>query len=215
MLKMPRLLFPFLLVIFCQSASYAQNDTIPETKIVQMSGIVVTGDSLSPVPLSTVYRLRDMRGTVSDIVGFFSLPARAGDTIVFSNIGHMPAKYVIPENIEENRLSVVQFLRPDTVMIDVADVFPFPHPSRFKQEFLALEVGTNEYEISRKNLESVVMYDRMLQMHTDGRENYRIAMQQHADRMYYQGQANPISLLNPVAWAQFIQAWRNGDFRRQ
>lgn len=183
--------------------------------IVQVSGIIVTGDSLSPVPLSTVYRLRDMRGTVSDMVGFFSLPAKAGDTLVFSNIGNISTEYVIPEVVTENRISLVQFLRPDTIQIDVAQIFPWPHPSKFKQEFLALNASNNEYELGRKNLEAILLYDKMSVMHADGSENYRRAVQQQADRMYYNGQANPISLLNPIAWAQFIQAWRNGDFRRQ
>lgn len=191
----------------------AQKDSTAH--VVQVSGIIVTGDSLSPVPLSTVYRLRDMRGTVSDLVGFFSLPVKAGDTLVFSSIGHMPAEYIIPEIVKENRLSLVQFLKQDTILVDVAQVFPWPHPSKFKQEFLALNTGMNEYELGRKNLEAILMYDRMTVMHADGSENYRRAVQQQADKMYYSGQANPISLLNPIAWAKFIQSWRNGDLGRQ
>jgi hypothetical protein len=29
------------------------------------------------------------------------------------------------------------------------------------------------------------------------------------------GQLPKNNLLNPIAWAQFIQAWKNGDFRRK
>jgi hypothetical protein len=40
-------------------------------------------------------------------------------------------------------------------------------------------------------------------------------MNQQYTRMYYAGQYPSISLLNPVAWAKFIQAWKNGDFKRK
>lgn len=211
--SMHKLISAIIFGLLISSGIIAQ-DTIPDTPVIQLSGLVVTGDSLTPVPLSTVYRERDMRGTITDVVGFFSLPAFAGDTIVFSNIGYLDSKYIIPDSLGENRLSIVQFMRGDTVLIDVAEVLPYPHPSRFKDEFLALDIADNEYIISRQNLDKIVLYDRMMDIHSDGAENYRHAMQQHYDKMYYNGQANPISLLNPIAWAQFFQAWRNGDFKR-
>lgn len=191
----------------------AQTDSTQ--KVVQFSGIVVTGDSLSPVALTSIYRLRDNRGTVSDHYGFFSLPAFAGDTIRFSNVGFRMADYVIPKHIEENRLSVVQFVKRDTVLLEMAKVFPWPATrEKFKEEFLALSI-VNENTISQKNLESVLIYDRMVEMGADGSENYKIAMRQQAERLAFQGSVPTISLLNPFAWAQFIQAWRNGDFKRQ
>jgi hypothetical protein len=184
-------------------------------KVVQFSGIVVTGDSLSPVPLTTVYRLRDNRGTISDQFGFFSLPAFAGDTIRFTNVGYTLADYVIPTQIEERRLSVVQFVRRDTVLIETARVYPWPSTKeKFREEFLALTVE-NENTLAQKNLESVLIYDRMIEMGADGSENYKIAMRQQAERLSFQGSVPTISLMNPFAWAQFIKAWRNGDFKRQ
>ncbi|HXD78891.1 MAG TPA: hypothetical protein VN616_13835, partial [Puia sp.] len=38
-------------------------------------------------------------------------------------------------------------------------------------------------------------------------------LRQSAQRYYYQGQAPPQNILNPLAWADFIQAWKRGDFR--
>jgi hypothetical protein len=49
----------------------------------------------------------------------------------------------------------------------------------------------------------------------DGSLNYKYAMQQWQSKLYYAGQAPPISILNPIAWAQFIRAWKNGEFKKK
>ena len=204
-----------IVVLLCLVATFhtlAQEES--EEKIIQFSGMVVTGDSLVPVPLVTVYRDRDQRGTVSDFYGFFSLPAVNGDTIVFSSIGYTPARYVIPEEIADNRISIVQFMQRDTVNLPVTYVYPWPAPQKFKEAFLALDLPDDEVERARKNLESMLIYEKTIALGADGSENYKMAMRQRADALYYQGGTPPISLLNPIAWAQFIQAWRNGDFKQ-
>jgi hypothetical protein len=33
--------------------------------------------------------------------------------------------------------------------------------------------------------------------------------------LYYAGGTPPINLFNPIAWAQFLQAWQNGEFKRK
>jgi hypothetical protein len=40
-------------------------------------------------------------------------------------------------------------------------------------------------------------------------------MAHHQSKLYHSGQAPPISLMNPFAWSKFIEAWKNGDFKRQ
>ena len=64
--------------------------------VVQLTGVVVEGDSLGPLPFATVYRSRDQRGTITDEYGFFAIPARVGDTIVFSAIGLNSGQLVVP-----------------------------------------------------------------------------------------------------------------------
>jgi len=47
-----------------------------------------------------------------------------------------------------------------------------------------------------------------------GGEAANYALKQNAQKYYSAGQTPPIGLLNPLAWAQFIQAWKRGDFKR-
>ena len=50
-------------------------------------------------------------------------------------------------------------------------------------------------------------------MKMDAQSNYRYAMQQYLTKVYTAGQYPTISLLNPIAWAQFIDAWRKGKLK--
>ena len=70
----------------------AQTDSTAHVLVVQLTGVVVEGDSLGPIPFATVYRARDQRGTITDEYGFFAIPARVGDTVRFSAIGLVKAK---------------------------------------------------------------------------------------------------------------------------
>lgn len=212
--------YSFLWVLLCclwAPASFGQiSELVKDPNVVQLSGVVVTGDSLRPVPFSTVYRKNDIQGTVTDLYGFFSLPALSGDTIRFSCVGYMPAEYVIPDTITANRYSVVQILSRDTVQLATTFIYPWPATKeKFKEDFLALDLPLDETERARKNLESIMLYNRMAELGMDGSENYKVAMQKQARQFTYAGQAPPQQIFSPLAWAKFIDAWRNGAFKRQ
>jgi len=49
----------------------------------------------------------------------------------------------------------------------------------------------------------------------DGGDNYRYSMEQRYQRLQYIGQYPPNQLLNPFAWAKFIQALKAGKLKRQ
>ena len=202
-------------LLFLIVGAQAQETSKAPPKVIQFSGIVVTGDSLTPVPYTSVYRERDNRGTITDFYGFFSLPTYEGDTIRFTCVGLADAEFVIPDTLTANRYNVVQFMTVDTVQIPATFIYPWPAPEKFKEEFLALELPDSEEERARKNLESVMMYDRMIEMGADGSENYKIAVQEQTQRNYWAGQTPPLSVFNPIAWAKFIEAWQNGDFKEE
>jgi hypothetical protein len=46
-----------------------------------------------------------------------------------------------------------------------------------------------------------------------GSLNYKWQMNDIKEQLYYKGQSPPNNLLNPIAWSQFIRAWKNGDFK--
>lgn len=193
---------------------WAQGDTLDVPAVVQVSGMVVTGDSLTPLPFATVYRVRDERGTMTDVRGFFSMPALEGDTIRVSSVGYIGNAFVVPAQAAEARFRVVQPLQRDTVVLDEAFIYPWPTRERFRTDFLALDVALDAYSLGNQRLNDLDAFDRLVNIGDDAQGAYAARMQQQAIQAGQLGQVPTVSLLNPVAWAQFFQALRNGDLKR-
>jgi hypothetical protein len=49
----------------------------------------------------------------------------------------------------------------------------------------------------------------------DGREAVSQQFRNQAAKAYYAGQTPPMQVFNPAAWADFIQAWKRGDFKKK
>ena len=64
-------------------------------------------------------------------------------------------------------------------------------------------------------MDPVEVYDRLMEVGLDGQATSSAALAQQAQVAAYAGQAPPVNLLNPVAWAKFIQAIKSGDLKRQ
>ena len=196
------------------------SDRVPkdstETKVVQVSGLVVTGDSLSPLPYCTVYRARDRRGTMTDVRGFFSLPALEGDTLEFSSVGYVTQQAVIPGGSEMGRINLVQPMGRDTVNMTDAFVYPWPTKERFKNEFLALGLPNAGLDPAwEAGMDPMDMYDRLMEVGRDGQSTSTEVLAAQAVQAGYAGQYPAVNLLNPVAWAKFLQALKSGDLKRQ
>lgn len=203
------------LLLACWATAWGQ--TQPDApQVVQVSGLVVTGDSLSPLPYCTVFRSRDRRGTTTDMRGFFSLPTLAGDTVEFSSLGYISQQVVIPDGGELGRVNLVQPLGRDTVNMADAFVYPWPTRERFKQEFLALGLPNQGLDPAWDSpIDPIDIYDRLTEVGRDGQSTSTSVLAAQAQQAGYAGQAPPVNLLNPVAWAQFIQALKSGDLKRQ
>lgn len=194
------------------------NAQAEEAKVVQFSGIVVSGDSLRPVPLTAVYRTRDKQGTFTDVYGFFAIPALVGDTINFSNVGYVNSSIIIPKDLAENRYTVVQMMMVDTVSIPEVFIYPWPTKEELFSDFINLRLPKTESEIARDNLNRVLAKTGgdMADSWT-GSDSYRMVNKQRTDELYYAGQPMPNPLATPfsLAWVDFFKALFDGSMKPQ
>ncbi len=82
--------FLILLFPFCFLAKAQDNN-------VQLTGLLVSTDSLLTIPFANVLIKNQQKGTISDFYGYFSIVAEKGDTIVFSCLGYKKESYVVPK----------------------------------------------------------------------------------------------------------------------
>jgi hypothetical protein len=183
--------------------------------LVQFSGVVVTGDSLRPVPFVSIVIKSSFRGTISDYNGFFSFVAQMKDTIEFSAIGFKKGFYVIPDTLNTDRYSLIKIMTTDTIQLQETIIYPWPTKDEFRQAFLNLKVPDNDYDRARRNMALEEMRDLMVSLPLDGSGNYKVLMMEKQSNLYMAGQYRSISLLNPIAWAKFIEAWQRGDYKRK
>lgn len=209
--------FIILLFIMCFSAFQASSQS-HENDLVQFSGVVITSDSLQPIPFTNVIIKRTQRGTTADYFGFFSIVANKTDIIQFSATGFKKAEFQIPDTLKENRYSLIQVLSSDTFELSETVIYPWPTREQFKQAFITLHIPDDDIVIAQKNINYMEMRELAKNMDKygmDGAMNYTNNLNKQIDKLYYYGQAQPITIFNPFAWAKFIKAWKNGDFKNK
>ena len=202
-----------LIFVFISSLIFAQEPD--QEKLIQLSGIVMTSDSLQAIPYTNIYHKGSGRGTVSNYKGFFSLVVQKGDTIVFSNIGFKKSLYVVPLDLSENKYSVIQLLTRDTINLAETIIYPWPTPEQFREAFLTLNIPDDDLERAKKNLERERMKEMSLAMGNDANEALDAYMRTESSKYYYYGQTPPMNIFNPFAWAKFIEAWKRGDYKKK
>lgn len=197
------------------ATSHGQNNKRKPGDLLQFSGVVVSGDSLQPVPFTAITVKGTYRGTLSDYYGFFSFVAQEGDTIEFSVIGFQKSTYILPDSLEGSRYSIIQVLNQDTVMLPTTVIYPWPTKEQIYEYFLKAPVPDDDLERARKNLAQETIVDMALTVPMDATMNYRNTMSQYNTRLYNAGQIPMNNLLNPIAWAKFVQAWKKGEFKKK
>ena len=209
---MKRLLLFILLASVLSYKSQAQFEHIKDS-VVQLYGLVMTADSLKGIPAVSIVVKRDGRGTITNDQGVFSIVVLKGDQVEFSSIGYKPKTIEIPKNMEGNQFSVLQLLVNDTVYLPATIIKPRPSREQFDRDFVNTKIPDDNLEIARKNNNEATRRILARTLPRDGGEAANYALKQNAQKYYSAGQTPPIGLLNPLAWAQFIQAWKRGDFK--
>ena len=88
--------------------SISQKNKISDSlRLIQLSGVVVSEETLEEQPYVTVYDKTIRKGVISDYYGYFSLVTFPGDTIIFSSPGHKKSSYIVPDTLKQNRYSLI------------------------------------------------------------------------------------------------------------
>ncbi len=215
---MNRLILPFLIALvglgFVQKASAQQNNPYKDS-IVQLYGVIMTADSLRGIPSASVIVEGKGRGTITSFDGVFSIAVMKGDRITFSSIGFKNSSIQIPFNLENNQYSVIQLLISDTAYLPATILKPRPTKEQFERDFLNNRFPDDAYEIARKNTDEATRRILLNSLPADGREAVNFQLRQQTNKYYYAGQVPPMNIMNPAAWADFITAWKRGDFKRK
>lgn len=130
-----------LLVILFVSLSFLG---IAQRKLVY--GIVQDQDTKEVVIGSHIRNLATGRATSSNHEGLFTISAKVGDTLLFSNIGYQRLGWVAEENwFDESRVEF--FMSPDTIMLQEVVIGKLPEYDHFKQLIIETQPVDTDLEI--------------------------------------------------------------------
>lgn len=192
----------------------AQFETARDS-VVQLYGIIMTADSLVGIPAVSVVVKGQNRGTITNAQGVFSIVVLKGDQVEFTHVSYKSKEITIPRTLEGSQYSVVQLMVADTVYLPATIIRPRPTPDQFARDFVNTKVPDDNIEIARRNTDAAKRRVLMKTVPGDGGEATRIQFNKIANRAVYQGQVPPMNIFNPAAWAEFIDAWKRGDFKNK
>ena len=192
----------------------AQFETVRDS-VVQLYGIVMTADSLVGIPAVSISVKGQNRGTITNDQGVFSIVVLKGDVVEFTHVSYKPKIVSIPRNLEGSQYSVVQLMVSDTVYLPMTIIKPRPTPEQFARDFVNTKVPDDDIEIARQNTSEAKRRVLMRTTSGDGGEATSLQMRNIANKASYAGQAPPMNIFNPAAWAKFIEAWKRGDFKNK
>ena len=176
-----------------------------ELHVVQVSGLVMNADSTITIPGVHIYDERG-RGIPTDFRVWFSKAFVAGDTLTISAIGFKNRKVVVPDSVGD-RVTVIFALEEEVTQLADIEVNPFPTEELFKEAILAMNL-TREQENVLNSYEPEIIRELVRTMPLEGSSsmNYRYMMNQQFQNLQYSSGPRTNPLLNPFAWANFINS---------
>jgi hypothetical protein len=210
---MKRLLLYFLL-LSAPFAVRAQFDKLKDS-VVQVYGVIMTADSLKGIPAVSIVVKGRNQGTFSNDQGVFSIVVLKGDQLEFTSVGYKPVLYKISDTTRGNQISLIQLMVVDAQYLPATIIAARPTREQFERDFVNAKVPDDDIEIARQNNDAAKRRILARSLPASSGEAASTYLRQNAQRYYYNGQAPPQNIFNPLAWADFIQAWKRGDFRNQ
>lgn len=203
---MARILTTLLLLLITMGAANAQG----QTERRHLTGMVLEINNNKAIPFTSVYLKNRESGTFADNLGYFSLMAKPGDTIVFSNVGYKNIEIVLPMEMNFETYHFIQYLLPETLFLEDITIMSFPSKEQFRQAFLDTQVPREQIDRSFDNIAEMkgIMKKQAIE------EQYYLEKLQQTQVYMLTGEIPANNYLNPMRWSNFIRDWKAGKFRQ-
>ncbi len=195
--------------------SRAQSRPVHDTDLVQFTGFVVSYDSTKTLPFVTIRIAGTTRGTYSDMQGYFSFVAKKSDLVVFTCLGYETRVFNFPPGIKGSRFKTIVTLVEDTFFLEGPTIHGYPTAAQMDYIFSRTKIPMDALATAQQNLRQKPLMDMAETLNNDGFENAQWTFNQYANKMYYNGQTQPIPVLDVFAWSKFLQSLQKGDKKRK
>ena len=207
--------FLYTIIVFFLPVFLLSGQTRETEFFFQVSGII-TDEENNVLPNVGVVSLKLRRGTLSEKTGIYSITSTPGDTIFFRALGFKKKLVILPRDFQGRHFSLDVTLSLDTIPIDNVVVMPWKSYSEFIKDMSTPSPLEPEIENMNRNIASISdAVSSTVDVKITPEAGYRYAMQQSFKTMSTRSQYPINNLLNPFAWAKFINGLKNGIFKNQ
>jgi hypothetical protein len=197
------------------SAQTNESKFIDSTKLIQLSGVVISEADMNPIPYTTIYDKTSKRGVIADYYGFFSLVTFPGDTLLFSGYSFITSPYIVPDTLTENRYSIIHMLQKDTIKLPEVTVYPWPSREDFARAFVNMEPYDDAIRRAQRELSGESLAFVAARLDVDASLAYGNVNNKRYTKLYTNNQLPANNLFNPYSWAKLIQDWKEGKLSKQ
>ena len=215
MIKLKYLLSCLVLVSALISSAQKSLTAPLDSGLIQLSGVVVSEETLSELPYTTVLDRTNRRGVFSDYYGYFTLVVYPGDTLLFSAYGHKTSNYVVPDTLTSDHYSIIHVMEVDTIDLPNVEVFPWPSREDFARAFVNMDPYDDAIRRAQRELSGESLAFAAARLDVDGSLAYGSVQSQYQTRLYTNNQLPANNLLNPYAWSKLIKDWKEGKLSKQ
>lgn len=202
-----------ILILLLARPLFSQTGT-PE-RFVQVSGIV-TDVTNRPVHGVTVISKKLHRGAISERTGIYSITSVPGDTIYYRALGFKRYHTIIPPSYDQRHCMVDIVLEIDTIPIEGVTILPWKNYNEFIKEMTREQPVDPLIENMNENIASIyVAVTSETGVRISPEAGYRYAVEQNFSSMATRGQFPVNNLMNPFAWAKFVNGLKNGLLRNE
>jgi hypothetical protein len=194
--------------IFSQEKLNSKNDFF-----IQLSGVILSSDSLQQLPYVSVLNKSTNRGMISDFYGFFSLVVHPNDTLYFKSSGFKLSSFIVPDTLIQNRYSIIHMLQHDILELPVVNVYPWPTVEDFARAFISMKPYDDALRIAQKQLSGKSLAFIAASIENDASMTYSWQRNQNYSKLYSMGQIPANNLLNPYSWTKFLNDWKSGKLK--
>ena len=204
--------FLHIIILLFVVLSALQAQTAESGRYVQVSGII-SDETGRFVPGVAIISRNLRRATLSEPSGIYSIISMPGDTVFFRALGYKRYHTVIPDDYTGRFATVDIRLEFDTIQIAAVNIMPWNSYSEFIKDITQERPVDPIVENMTDNLASIyVALQNEIGLQISPEASFRSVMDQNFNRMYYRG-APANNLLNPFAWAKFVQGMKTGLLR--
>lgn len=110
---------------------------------IELTGVLLSSDSLHPISDAEVYSRQNLLGTFTDSNGNFTITVVLGDTLLFSSLGYGDMEVGVDEKLLSSKPPVHFYMKPDTIQIQEVVIHAHWDYRTFKQKILNMKMQTH------------------------------------------------------------------------